>query len=196
MKTYNSHEYIKNKAINLLPSLRYDKSEDFFKWREVAKEKLTELLMLPNETCEDMFNIIAEKDFGEYKRIDFEFQSEPDYFIPCHLLIPKGAEKPLPVMICLQGHSTGMHFSLGRKKFESDTDEGVIPRSFALQAVNHGMCAITMDQRYMGAAGQEADGRPACLFGYPALSALLLGRTDIGERVFDVMLNLILCRIK
>ena len=65
MKIYNSHEYIKQKAAGIIPSLRYDKKEDFFKWRKVAKEKLTELLMLPNEACEDMFGIISEKDFGE-----------------------------------------------------------------------------------------------------------------------------------
>ncbi len=142
---------------------------------------------MPSQRCDDLFTITETAQMDTFTEIIFEFQSEPGYFIPCHLLVPKGAQKPLSVMICLQGHSTGMHFSLGRKKFEGDTDEALIPRSFALQAVSHGMCAITMDQRYMGAAGQNQKGRPACLEGYPALSALLWGRTAIGERVWDIM---------
>ena len=184
MKNYISHNVTMARTAQVAPSLAYDSTAV---WQLAAREKLTDLLCMPDGRCDDMFAVIETTQRENFTEIIFEFQSEPDYFIPCHLLIPKGAEKPLPVMICLQGHSTGMHFSLGRKKFESDTDEGVIPRSFALQAVSHGMCAITMDQRYMGAAGQEKDGRPACLFGYPALSALLWGRTAIGERVFDVM---------
>lgn len=49
MQIYNSHEYIRIKAMNLVLWLRYNKKEDFFKRREVAKEKLAELLMLPLE---------------------------------------------------------------------------------------------------------------------------------------------------
>ncbi|MCK4373914.1 MAG: hypothetical protein KAX19_01255 [Candidatus Brocadiae bacterium] len=31
--------------------------------------------------------------------------------VPAHLLVPKGETHPLPAMVCLQGHSPGMHIS-------------------------------------------------------------------------------------
>ena len=51
--------------------------------------------------------------------IRFTFQSEEDYRIPCHLLVPDGVNNP-PVVICLQGHSPGMHISLGRPKKQQE----------------------------------------------------------------------------
>ena len=113
MKTYNSNKYIRNKAINIAPTLRYNKKGDFFKWREAAKEKLTELLMLPDEYCEDEFKILSEKNFDGYKRIDFEFQSEPGYFVSSSFLIPSSCKEKTPTVICIQGHGTGMHISFG-----------------------------------------------------------------------------------
>lgn len=181
---YLSHELTMARTTEAAPSLAYRNDPA---WPAAARETLTRLLGMPTAHCDDLFIIRETAKHDGFTEVIFEFQSEPGYLIPCHLLIPAGAAGPLPGMICLQGHSTGMHFSLGRKKFEGDTDEAIIPRSFALQAVSHGMCAITMDQRYMGAAGQNPKGRPACLDGYPALSALLWGRTAIGERVWDIM---------
>ena len=184
MKNYISHELTMARTAQVPPALAYNSTSA---WRFAAREKLAELLCMPNAHCDDLFTVTETAERETFTEIVFVFQSELGYFIPCHLLVPREAERPLPVMICLQGHSTGMHVSLGRKKFESDTDEMLIPRSFALQAVSRGICAITMDQRYMGAAGQDRNGKPACLDGYPALSAMLWGRTAIGERVFDIM---------
>ena len=55
--------------------------------------------------------------------------------------------------------------------------------------MKEGCCAIAMDQRYMGKTGQIEDGSPACSgFSMNAsMATLLLGRTAIGERVWDVM---------
>ena len=163
MKTHNSHEYIKNKAADIFPSLRYDKKEDFRGWRKKAQEKLTELLMLPNEHCDDMFSIISEKQFDGYKRIDFEFQSEPRYFVSSSFLIPSGCNGKTPTVICIQGHSTGMHISLGEAIYDGDKDLIAGGRDFALRTVSEGFCAVTIEQRYMGSAGHNEEGQPACL---------------------------------
>ena len=166
------------------PALAYNSTSA---WRFSAREKLAELLCMPNEHCDDLFTVTETTERETFTEIVFVFQSELGYFIPCHLLVPKEAERPLPVMICLQGHSTGMHVSLGRKKFESDTDEMLIPRSFALQAVSRGICAITMDQRYMGETGHGENGTPSCITDHENMPSVLLGRTAIGERVWDIM---------
>lgn len=186
MKIYNSHEYIREKATNVIPSMRYDIKEDFFEWKMAAKEKLIELLRLPQELCEDMFCIVAEKSFDKYKRIDFEFQSEPGYFVSASFLIPKACTGKIPTVICIQGHSTGMHVSLGEEKYEEDKADIAGGRDFAIRAVAEGLCAVTIEQRYMGSAGHAEDGNPACLKNNEGMATLLLGRTAIGERVWDI----------
>ena len=186
MKTYNSHEYIRNRAMSIVPSFRYDKKEDFSKWREKAKEKLAELLMLPNERCEDEFKIISKKSFDGYKRIDFEFQSEPGYFVSSSFLIPVDCTGKIPTVICIQGHSTGMHISLGEAIYDGDKELIAGGRDFALRTVAEGFCAVTIEQRYMGSAGHNKEGQPACLSNNEGMATLLLGRTAIGERVWDI----------
>lgn len=148
---------------------------------------MEELLGLPFEKCEDMFEITGRSEEDGYSRIDFEFQSEEGYFVPCNLLIPAGEVKPRPGVICLQGHSTGKHISIGVPKFEGDADSIAGGRDFAIRAVKEGCCAIAMDQRYMGEAGQNESGSPACISLNEGMAALLVGRTAIGERVWDVM---------
>ena len=187
MKIIDSHALVLSHAADTVPALHFDGSRALADWQKEAKAKLFELLCLPLEHCDDAFTVTEQLDQGTYTEILFEFQSEPGYFIPCHLLVPKGADKPLPTVICLQGHSTGMHISLGQKKYESDTDDVINSRDFAQQAVRNGMCAIAFDQRYMGVAGLTENGKPHCLLSYSAQSAILMGRTPIGERVWDIM---------
>ena len=187
MKIYNSNEYLIEFSKGVEPSMKFDESADFESWRKSAKEKLMQLLGLPLVACtDDKFQITETEETDEYKKIKFEFQSEEGYFIPCEMLVPLGAQKPLPVAICLQGHSTGKHISLGYKKFESDT-EGYINRSnIAVQAVRNGYCAVAFDQRYRGTAGQNEKGNPECIVTNVVFPTLLMGRTPIGERVWDV----------
>ncbi len=183
-KIYKSLEYIHKIAGE--PLMKFDGSEPLDVWQKRAREKLIELLGLPTTKCDDMFEIIETKKKDGYTQINFEFQSEEGYFVPCGLLVPDGITKPLPVVICLQGHSTGMQISLGECKFENDARIIAGGRDFAVRAVKEGCCAIALDQRYMGAAGQTETGSPSCLKDNTAMATLLLGRTAIGERAWDV----------
>ena len=75
-----------------------------------------------------------------------------------------------------------MHVSLGKGDCSGDRD-------FALQAVRQGYAALALEQRCFG---ERADRRPKNLRHYigtcqhASLTALLLGRTMAGERVWDV----------
>ena len=182
---YSSREYIQNLTARTAPSMRYDGGEPYSVWKARAREKLSELLGLPFAPCEDVCEILYEKRCDGYRRIGFHFQSETGYSVPCALLIPDGAPKPLAV--CLQGHSTGMHISCGEEKFPGDDALIAGGRDFALQALKEGYSALIMEQRYMGACGSLNDGAPLCARRNAALPALLLGRTAIGERAWDVM---------
>lgn len=186
MKHYESHKFIVDKIKCIEPKLAFHEDCDYRAWSKEAKEKLEELLGLPFESCDDKFAILDETDMDTYKQISFEFQSEEGYFVPGEFLMPKAAVGKVPVAICLQGHSSGRHISLGKAKFESDADL-LSGRDFAVQAAKEGYAAVAIDQRYMGAAGQGATGTPGCIVAGQALPTLLIGRTAIGERVWDVM---------
>lgn len=183
---FDSHKYIQKKAREIIPSMRYDGKEAYEVWKKRATEKLYDLLGLPFEVCEDLFEITAEKACEAYKRIDFKYQSEEGYFVPGSLLIPDGVYGPRPLAVCLQGHSSGMHISFGIEKFPGDDALLLGGRNFAERAVQEGYCAIVIEQRYMGIAGQTEKGAPLCARRNAALPSLMLGRTAIGERVWDV----------
>ena len=180
MKT--AYEHNKELIQKINPSMTYD-GEDFNAWRASAREKLFELLGMDKfYKVDDDLNIEYEKELGDVCEIRFTYQSEAGYRVPCHMLIPNKVTNP-PVMVCLQGHSTGMHISLGRPKY--DGDEQMISggdRDFCVRAVKEGFAAVALEQRNFGECGGSAAG-PRCF--ESALTALLMGRTTVGERVWD-----------
>lgn len=187
----NTNLYIQELINRQEPSMRYRSGQDFSSWQKEAREKLWSLLGL--DACiggaTDNLEIEFEKDEDAFHETRFLFETEPGLQVPCHLLVPLKKKEGRPLMICLQGHSTGMNISLGRAAFPEDKAfiESCYDRVFALQAVDNGYAAVVMDQRYMGERGQmEEDGKPACVKGYN-LPDLLLGRCAAGERVWDVM---------
>lgn len=170
---------------NTIPSMKY-RGGSFIEWQQKAREKLAELLgMSEFKLVDSRVEIEYEKECDDYKEIRFKFQSEEGYFVPCHLLIPANAIAPLPVMICLQGHTEGMNISLGRPKSEHGKMEIIEgDRDFALRVVKEGICALTLEQRNFGECGGTENG-PNCFAS--TMNALLRGRTTIGERAWDVM---------
>lgn len=185
MSKLNNHEKVMELTKKIVPSMRYDGKQDFSVWQSEARKKLCNLIGLDKfEKCEDKLQIEYTKETQEYTETRFLFQSEEGYFVPCHLRVPTGADKPLPVVICLQGHSTGMHISLGNPKFEGDeqTIKGG-DRAFAERIIKEGFCALAIEQRHMGECGGNEKG-PQCYI--PSMADLLIGRTVIGERVWDI----------
>lgn len=183
---YNSYEYIYKKSIETAPLLRYKEGDDFSEWKKAARSKLNELLGLPFEKCEDRFKVLEKEQKDGYEQTGFEFQSEKGYYVRGYFLAPKKQPVPKPVVICLQGHSTGMHISLGIEKFPGDRENIAGGRDFAIRAIKEGYPAVVIEQRYMGIAGQTDKGIPNCSKGFEALPSLLTGRCAIGERVWDV----------
>lgn len=186
---------------NRKPLLSYDENAPFDPWRKAVREKLTELLGDMPERVPLNMRIEWEKEHDTFVEKRILFDAEAYTTVPCHLWVPKNAKKPCPVVICLQGHSTGMHNSMGRQIHQKDFDNmgrgG--DRDFAVQAVAQGYAALVLEQRGMGerlstksfimpentpARAVEEYNHVGCL--YPAMSALLQGRTLLGERVWEV----------
>jgi len=176
------HAYMMDKAEY---KAAYHSGTDFSDWQKAARTKLGELLGMDTfEKCPDELEIEWMNEELEYTEFRISFNTEKNYRTCAHLLIPAGVEMPVPAMICLQGHSKGMHISLGRPIF--DGDEKSISggdRDFAVQVIKYGYAAFVLEQRAFGECGGDETG-PKCV--QPAMSALLLGRTLIGERVWDV----------
>ena len=117
------------------------------------------------------------------------FTSEPKSDVPAYVCLPKSARPPYNWFICVQGHSTGMHnsiavdFKTNKRKIEVEGEQ-----DFAIGCMERGIAALCIEQR---AFGERQLNYPK----YPQLTgscsgaathALQLGRTLIGERVYDV----------
>lgn len=188
----NSHDYVLNLAKFTEPEMRYDFNEDFSKWKKRASSKLNELLGLPlKKPDDDKFEITEHYLKDDLEFIRFSFQSEEGYIVPCCLVKNVEKKMKLHLAICLQGHSTGMHISLGEVKFETDANSIAGGRDFAIRAAREGMVAIAIEQRYMGTNGSNK-WEPSCVpnndftHSNQAMASLLIGRCAIGERVWDV----------
>lgn len=188
MRNYNSLDYIKKLTRKVTPKLKYDPSKDHDEWKKEAKAKLIEILGLDlfEKPQDDKFTVLEENKRDGYKEIRFEYQSEEDYFVPGAICIPDNINGKLPAVICLQGHSTGMHVSLGQPKFDGDVESIEGGRDFCVQAIKEGFVALCLDQRYMGLAGSDEKGDPSCITKRESTATYLLGRTPIGERVWDI----------
>lgn len=169
--------------------LRWREDVDFSTWRTQVRQKLVELVgLMPERVPLDVHREPPQQheDFTETR---FVFTAEEGADVPCHLLVPRTGKSSYPVVICLQGHSSGMHISLGRPKTEADATIIEGGRDIGLQVVREGYAALVLEQRCFG---ERTDARPKelrCIehtCHHASMAALLLGRTMIGERVWDI----------
>lgn len=171
------------------PSMAFDETKDFAAQQKAIREKLIELL---GERPQPVpLNPVVEETtehetFTEYR---ISFDAEEKVKAVCILCIPKLNKEKYPLVICVQGHGTGMHVSMGRKLYDSD-DPGSGDRDNALQALERGYAALCLEQRGMGERrtikqkNLDDAGHPRCQV--TAMNALLVGRTLLGERCFDI----------
>ena len=161
----------------------------FAVWQERLRARLLELVGgFPERRGPLDVEELEREETDAYVRTKLVFVSEPFADVPAHLFVPRGADGPMPAMVCLQGHSPGMHISVGdaRNKEEEELIAG--DRDFAVQAVREGFVALAIEQRCFG---ERAESLQEQCSDHPCFDAvmhsLLLGRTMIGERVWDVM---------
>ena len=171
----------------MTPSLRYDKKRPFAAWQEEARAKLAELLGMHNihKPQNPAFCVEYVKEGEAYTEYRFTVESEPGYHFPCVMLVPNGVTTPAPTVLCLQGHATGMHISVGRvihPEDEEDIRDG--DRDYCIRAVKEGCVAVAIEQRNFGECGAKKNGSPDCHVS--SMTAIITGRTTIGERVHDV----------
>lgn len=171
-------------------TLAFMEKYDFATWRRLVAAQLQSMIGVWPERGPLDLHIESTTTTAAYHATRFVFTTEAGADVPAHLLIPTHGQPPYPVMICLQGHTSGMHISLGEARHPGDAASIAEDRDYALQAIRQGYAALVIEQR---AFGERRDRRPdhvrhvidrPCHF--ITLTALLLGRTLLGERVFDV----------
>ena len=170
------------------PSMSFD-GGDVEEWRARLRPKVSELVGLPDGDRIPLNPVsLWKRDHSQGTIEKLVFHSEPGSDIVGFLCLPANATPPYPFFICVQGHTTGAHHSIAVER-----DDNSIPmeiagdRDFGLQCMERGIAALCIEQRSFGERRelvQEQVSTHGCHDA--AMHALMLGRTLIGERVFDV----------
>ncbi len=161
-------------------------------WQKRLRPKVTELVGgFPSTRGSLKAQSLEQREFPNYRREKFVFESRPGQLVLGYLLTPKTGQKPYPAVICLPGHGRGVDDIVGiDDKGRDRTDRSGYMHDFAIQVVEQGMAAVAIEQMAFGCRRDAKTrkgglGRSACQ--PTAGAALLLGETMIGWRVWDVM---------
>ncbi len=187
------HDYVISKIV---PELSFDKSKDLSLQRKNILARFTELTgidKIKENDCPLDYEVIEEVQMDGYKRIKIHYLSEKDMVVPCYLLVPDGLEGKAPLCIVLQGKTKGYKYSVGlgdEYDLEADFEKPDYSKvDYAIQAVKEGYCALAIEQRAMGElfpydTKRNWMGRNRS--GFTSWYAIALGRTVVGERVWDI----------
>lgn len=191
---FNSLEYSLLRYDEVTPALafRARTREDALAWQKELRAKLAELVGPFPPRCPLEVREGRVERFDRYTRQSVVFRSRPGLDVFGWLLRPIAKAKgPRPAMLCLPGHGLGVDDIVG---IEPDgttrTKYANYQADFAMQCVHHGYVTLAIEQLGFGRrrdreARRGGPGNSSC---QPASgSALLLGETMIGWRVYDAM---------
>jgi dienelactone hydrolase len=185
---FSSSEYHRHIMSQLRAQLSYD-GDDVVAWQRRLRRKLRHLLGYaagPKTPLNVRQIWRREHPLGAIEKVIFT--SEPYTDVPAYVCLPKNTRPPYTFMICLQGHTTGMHVSIGVDR-EDETQTMDVPgdRDFALSCMARGIAALCIEQRSLGERREQAQKQVSTHGCHDAaMQALLVGKTLIGERVYDV----------
>ncbi|MDA0745263.1 MAG: prolyl oligopeptidase family serine peptidase [bacterium] len=116
------------------------------------------------------------------------FTSEPYADVTAFVCLPKGVKPPYTFFLCLQGHSTGAHNSIAvHREDNSKPIEVAGDRNFGIGCMERGIAALCIEQRSFGERREQTQKKISTHGCHDAtMHALMLGRTLLGERVYDV----------
>jgi dienelactone hydrolase len=180
-----NHSYLMSQTP---PSLGYD-GGDVQEWQARLRPKVRKLVGdMPEERCPLRPRQLWQRQhpLGTIEKI--AFTSEPYADVVAYVCLPRDVEPPYTFMICVQGHSTGMHNSIAvKQEDETQPHEVEGDRDFGIGCMRRGVAALCIEQRSFGERREQKQERVAAQGCHDAtMHALMLGRTLIGERVYDV----------
>lgn len=162
------------------------------RWQTELRTKLTELVGGFPGAKEPLRPLTLEtREYAGYKREKVLFDSREGFSVLAYLLTPAGKSGPLPTVICVPGHGRGVDDIVGiDDKGQDRTDKSGYQHDFALQVVEAGLAAVAIEPMGFGCrrdpkTAKQGLGRSSC---QPvAGTAMLVGQTMIGWRVYDIM---------
>ncbi len=181
----NAHAYIMDR---MKPSMSYA-GGDVKAWQRKLRKNLAKLTgydVMPRQRIDLAPRTLWRKKhaLGTIEKIIFS--SEPGSDVPAYVCIPDRAKTPYDFVICVQGHSSGMHNSIAvernnhRKSIKVEGD-----RDFGIKCMEYGYAALCIEQRAFGDREERLIKSPKRCH-HVSMQALMLGRTLIGERVWDI----------
>lgn len=174
------------------PAQRWD-GDEFGPWRRKLRTTVAACTgfkrMAAMERCPLKIRHLwrREVEGGTLEKI--RFTVEPGCDAVAYLCLPAGMQGEMPWMVCVQGHTSGMHHSVGLE-LEDDSKPMAVEgdRDFGLQCLRQGIPALCLEQRGFGERREWKVGntgqKTTC---YDAsCHAMMLGRSLIAERVYDL----------
>jgi dienelactone hydrolase len=161
-------------------------------WQKKLRPKIEELLgNFPPKRTDLQPQTLEVKDYPGYRREKFVFESSPGVGVLGYLLTPKSGKAPFPAVVCVPGHGRGVDDIVGiDDKGQDRTVKVGYAYDYAIQVAEHGMAAIAIEPMAFGCrrdARTKAHSLETSACQPVAGSALLLGQTIIGWRVYEIM---------
>jgi dienelactone hydrolase len=175
---------------NTTPELRYD-GGDVKAWQTKLRRKLRKLTgfdAMPGDRCNLKPRSLWKREhpLGTIEKVVFTSESKAE--VTAYVCLPKDVAPPYTYMIGVQGHNSGTHHAIGVEREDESKPMAVEgDRDFGIQCMSHGVAALCIEQRSFGERREQkvaVSERTMCH--ETAMHALMLGRTLIGERVYDI----------
>jgi dienelactone hydrolase len=169
-------------------------------WRLELSGRLVDLLGgFPADRPPLRAVLLESREEADYRLEKVAFQSEPGVYVPCYVLIPRHVEPPYRPVIALHGHGTGgaAHIlgTIVNEATRVEEEEYIRSQNYdyGRQLGRRGFMVFAPEQRGFGerletAAGMtRGDGMARSSCRALSFNAMLLGKTAIGLRVWDVI---------
>jgi dienelactone hydrolase len=179
-------------AAPLVLTFRANTKREAEAWQKKLRPKIVELMGgIPQTKSPLQPQTLEVREYPNYRREKFVFQSRPGVMVLGYLLTPKSSKAPHASVICIPGHGRGVDDIVGIDEQGRDRTVKVgYEYDYAVQVAEHGMAAVAIEPMSFGCrrdAKTIARSLDASVCQPTAGSALLLGQTIIGWRVHEVM---------
>ena len=174
-------------------AFRAETVEELRQWQADFRRKLEDVLGL-NRMRHDLADHqpraeqVDSTQLDGYSRESWLLWVEPTVALPFFVLRPQGASGPLPLVLTPHGHNHP-HIYVGLYTDENERKSAIEgERDIAVQAAREGYIASAPTTRGFGDTRTQEDAEQNKLSScrIQLLHGLLVGRTPIGERVWDI----------
>lgn len=167
---------------------------DFRRWQNNFRPALKRLLGLDLiesdlKNYQPKSRLLSTEDLGYALREHWVIWTEPTVPLPFILMRPKGAGNNCALVITPHGHSKSTELYAGIYRDDKERESGETgERNVAVQAVREGYFAIAPTTRGFGTTRSEEDLKSDAAYSCRSLllQDILVGRTPIGDRVWDM----------